>query len=76
MKNCSKNISTFDFSTLYTKMPHAKLLDILYKVVDFVFKEATRDYIVINKQGCTSWSSLRTNKGITSFLLNHYLKKL
>ena len=40
-----------DFSTLYTKIPHGKLLDILYKVVDFVFKVGNRDYILINKQG-------------------------
>ena len=53
----AKQISTFDFSTLYTKIPHDKLLDILYKVVDFVFKGGTRDYIIINKQGCASWSS-------------------
>ena len=39
----AKQISTFDFSTLYTKIPHDKLLDILYKVVDFVFKGGTRD---------------------------------
>ena len=32
------------------KIPHDKLLDILNKVVDFVFKGGTRDYIVVNKQ--------------------------
>ena len=53
-KKSAKQISTFDFSTLYTKIPHNKLLDILYKVVDFVFKG---DYKIINKQGCASWSS-------------------
>ena len=52
----AKQIITFDFPTLYTKIPHDKLLDILYKVVDFMFKGGTRDYIVINKQGCASWS--------------------
>ena len=36
-----------NFSTLYTNIPHDKLLDILYNVVDFVFKGGTRDYIVI-----------------------------
>ena len=30
---------------------------VLYKDVDFVFKGGTRDYIIINKQGCASWSS-------------------
>ena len=53
----AKQISTFDFSTLYTKIPHEKLLDILNKVVDFGFKGGTRDYIIINKQGSTSCSS-------------------
>ena len=53
----AKQLSTFDFSTLYTNIPHDKLLDILYKVVDFVFKEGTKDCIIINKQGCASWSS-------------------
>ena len=53
----AKQIGTFDFSTLHTKIPFDKLLDILYEVVDFVFKGGTRDYIVINKQGCASWSS-------------------
>ena len=53
----AKKVSTFDFSTLYTIIPHDKLIDILYKVVDFVFKRGTMDYIVINKQDCASWSS-------------------
>ena len=34
-----------------------KLLDILYKVLEIVFKGGNRDYIVINKQGWVSWSS-------------------
>ena len=53
----AKKINTLDFSMLYTEIPHGNLLDILYKVVDFVFKGSTSDYIVINKQGCASWSS-------------------
>ena len=31
------------FSTTYTKIPYDELLDILYKLVDFVFKGGTRD---------------------------------
>ena len=54
----AKQISTFHFSTLYTKIPHDKLLDILYevgKVVDF--RGGTRDYMIINGHGCALWSS-------------------
>ena len=47
----AKQVSTFNVSTLYTKILHDKVHDILCKVVDFVFKGSTRDYIVINKQG-------------------------
>ena len=39
------------------KIPYDRLLDILCKVVDFVFKGGTRDYTVINKQGRGSSSS-------------------
>ena len=49
-KKNAKEISTFNFSILYTKILHDRLLDILYKVVDFIFKGRTRDYIIINKQ--------------------------
>ena len=42
---------------LIFKIPHDKLFDILYKVVDFVLKGGTRDYIENNKQGCASWLS-------------------
>ena len=53
-RKSGKQISTFNFSTLYTKKPHDKLHDILYKVVDFVFKGGTRDSITINKHNCAS----------------------
>ena len=49
-KKNAKEISTFNFSILYTKILHDRLLDIFYKVVDFIFKGRTRDYIIINKQ--------------------------
>ena len=53
----TKQMSSYNFSTPYTKIPHDKRLDILFKVLDFVFKVVTRDYIIINKQGCASWPS-------------------
>ena len=56
-RKTAKQISKFDFSTLYTKISHDKLLDILYEGVYFVFKGGARDYMIINKQGFASWSS-------------------
>ena len=68
----AKQIRTFDFFTLYTKTPHDKLLDILFKVADVLFKEDARDYITINKQGCTSLSS---KKGTHHFVFAKSLLK-
>ena len=31
-------MSTFDFSTLYTKIPHDQLLYVLNEITDFAFK--------------------------------------
>ena len=50
-------MSIFDIYTLDAQIPFDKLLDILYKVVDLVFKRGTTDYMIINKQGCRLWSS-------------------
>ena len=77
----AEQISTFNFSTLYTKIPHDKLLDISYKVVDFVFKGGISDYIIINRKGCISGSSKKRGhhfvftklllKEATKFLLHN-----
>ena len=74
----SKQISTFDFSTLYTKIPRDKLIHILYKVIDFVFKGSTRDYRKINKQGFASWSSKKRGHHFvfTKSLLKQAIKLL
>ena len=50
--NC---VSSFDFSTLYTKIPHDKLLEVLQKIIDFVFKGGTRKKIAINRGGTAYW---------------------
>ena len=42
-------MSTFDFSTLYTKIPHDKLLYVLDEITYFAFKGGTRDYVTFYK---------------------------
>ena len=44
-KKKAKEISTFDFSTLYTKLPHNDLLRVLNDIIDFVFDGGTRNYL-------------------------------
>ena len=44
-KKKAKNISTFDFSTLYTTLPHADLVKVLSEIIDFVFKGGRKTFI-------------------------------
>ena len=58
-KNNAKSISTFDFSTLYTKIPHDLLIQVLCEIIDFVFKGS-----VSNRIGFSEKSVYWTNKGV------------
>ena len=50
-RNAAKHMSTFDFSTLDTKIPHDKLLFVLNNIVGFAFKGGTRESIIVNSTG-------------------------
>ena len=47
----AKCISTFDFSTLYTNIPHNKLINVLNQLIDFCFKGWENKFIAITKFG-------------------------
>ena len=42
-------IRTFDFSTLYTKIPHHLLRDALFEIVDFCFKGGISHEVYMTK---------------------------
>ena len=48
------SVSTFDFSTLYTKLPHSKLLMVLNSLIGFCFDGGDSKYITVNSYG-TRW---------------------
>ena len=50
-RKAAKSMSTFDFSTLYTEIPHDKLLYVLNEITDFAFKGGTRDYVTVYNSG-------------------------
>ena len=52
----AKCVSSFDFATLYTTIPHNKLLDVLFNILDFAFKGGTRNRVAISKQGTAYWT--------------------
>ena len=50
-KGKARSVSTFDFSTLYTKIPHDKLINVLNELVDFVFNSSDRVYLSVTDSG-------------------------
>ena len=49
-RKAAKSITTFDFSTLYTKIPHPKLIDALNSLTNFCFKGGLSSKIAVNNQ--------------------------
>ena len=67
-RNSAKSIKTFDFSTLYTKIPHHKLLDVLSELTDFCFQGGTHEQISVNNSGAR-WVS-KNSKAMIRFNRN------
>ena len=55
-RNKASSVSTFDFSTLYTNIPHDKLLSVLNELVEFCFKGSGRDFITVDNY-CARWTN-------------------
>ena len=51
----AKTVSTYDFSTLYTKIPHSKLKYVLHELTDFCFNGCSDSKILMHKNGAR-WS--------------------
>ena len=54
-KRRAKHISSFDFSTLYTNIPHNKLIEKLNGLVDFAFKGGDKNNIRFTSKGFAYW---------------------
>ena len=75
-KKKAKQISTFDFSTLYTNLPHNDLVRVLNKIIDFVFDGGTRNYLGFS-QFSTFWIKKPSGKNCFSrFKLKTLVKHL
>ena len=62
-KKRAKSIATYDFSTLYTKLPHNKLIFQLSKVIDLAYKGGDKKFIRVTDNGHAFWS--KTKKGVS-----------
>ena len=63
-RKTAKTINTFDFSTLYTKIPHSKLLDVLNELIDFCFKGGDHHLLSVNKSNARWVTGHRTKSSI------------
>lgn len=61
----AKEVSTFDFSTLYTNLPHDDLLRVLNEIIDFTFDGGNRNYIGFNEYK-VFWMKKRKGKNYFS----------
>ena len=55
------SVSTFDFSTLYTKLPRNKLLMVLTNLIDFCFDGGECKYMTVNNYGACWVNNIKDN---------------
>jgi hypothetical protein len=75
-KGNAKCISTFDFSTLYTKIPHDKLIQKLNDVIDQTFAGGNRNYMSFSYNGTAYWSSGKKKPSFSQNSLKQATKHL
>ena len=61
-RNRAKQLSTFDFSTLYTKIPHKRLLEVLTEIIEFCFKGRSKHPIKVDAYGNAYWCEKKNSK--------------
>ena len=73
----AKSIATYDFSTLYTKIPHNKLIQRLSAIIDFAFCGGDKNCIRIASNGVAFWGKkVRGIPGFTKSALKGALRHL
>lgn len=69
-KKRTKSIATYDFPTLYTKLPHDKLVDKLSSIIDLAFKGGNKSYFRLPANG-KAFGGKKSN-----FLFSIFLQKI
>ena len=75
-KKNAKIISAFDFSTLYTNIPHQLLITSLNEIIDFVFKGGNNRFIIISVKQAFWGSRKRYKQYFTNKSLKATIKNL
>ena len=80
----ARSINTFDFSTLYTKIPHDNLLEVLDSIIDFCFEGTDKKFINVTNWSASFVKKSSNNmcftkqkvKNAVKYLLNHCFFKV
>ena len=75
LKSNARCISTFDFTTLYTKIEHYNLLEVLNDIIDLAFKGGKRKIIAYDNYK-TFWATKGRKKSFTKEKLKAVVKHL
>ena len=73
-KGKAKSIATYDFSTLYTNIPHTDLINKLNEIIDIVFAGGPNKHITVDEYGA-SWTN-KANSKKTTVLNKDTLKRI
>ena len=71
----AKSISTFDFTTLYTKIPHNQLIEALCEAIDFAFNGGDKKYLAFSGKRAF-WTKNKANQHFTQGTLKVAVKHL
>ena len=71
----AKSISTFDFATLYTKIPHDQLIETLCEAIDFAFKGGDKKYLAFTGKRAF-WTKNKGSQHFTQGTLKVAVKHL
>ena len=61
LKSSAKTISTFDFSTLYTMIPHDKLIEVMKLILEHTFDNGNRRFICVEST-TPGWGGKKSGK--------------
>ena len=71
----AKSISTFDFTTLYTKIPHNQLIETLCEAIDFAFNGGDKKYLAFSGKRAF-WTKSKGSQHFTQGTLKVAVKHL
>ena len=68
LQKTGRNLATYDFSTLYTSIPHDKLKEKISEVVGKAFKGMNKKYITVS-QYYANWSNKQSKNTLDCAML-------